>query len=258
MVKKSRVLKQMLMVAGGMRAAARTVKRSRRRVPFLQHRAGRGNFWSGFAVGAATVVGGSVFAMRLQRGGSSRILRLEKSIQIASSVHDVWETWSDLHALSAMSDSIRQVRAFGDRSRWTADVNGVPVEWEAEITQVAPYQAIGWKSVTGPKHSGRVTFSQIGNDTLVHVRMNYAPPVRLLRRFLAPFSGDLEGYVEKVLREVKAGLESRGSSGNNVLNEAQATGTYGPGPELLTDKQNTRFGGPTTPMESTRPPRAKS
>ena len=257
-MKKSRVLKQMLMVAGGMRAAARTVQRSRRRVPFMQPRASRWNFWSGFAMGAATVVGGSMLATRLQRGGSSRILRLEKSIQIASSVHDVWETWNDLEALSAMSDSIRQVRTFGDRSRWTADVNGVPVEWEAEITQIAPYQAIGWKSVTGPQHSGRVTFSQIGNDTLVHVQMNYAPPVRLLRRFLAPFSGDLEGYVEKVLREVKAGLESRGGSRRNGLNEVQATGTYGPGPELLTDKQNTRFGGPPMPMESTRPPRAKS
>lgn len=167
----------------------------------------RGNFWAGIAVGAAAVVGGSWIAGRLRRGGASRILRLEKSIQIASPLHDVWETWNDFEALTAMSDSIREVRTFGDRSRWTVNLDGVPVEWEAQITQIVPYQAIGWKSVSGPKHTGRITFSELGNDTLLHVQMNYAPPARFLRHVLSPFSGDIEGYIEKVLREVKAELE---------------------------------------------------
>ena len=218
----------------------------------------RWGFWSGVATGAAAVAGGSLIAGRLRRGGASRILRLEKSIQIASPIETVWETWSDLDALTVVSDSIQQVRTFGDRSRWKVNVGGVPLEWEAEITQIIPYQAIGWKSVSGPKHSGRINFSQVGSDTLVHVQMNYAPPARLLRRVLSPFSGELEGYIEKVLREVKAGLEEQSASQRSGLNEAHATGTYGPGPELLTDKQNTRFGGPTQPVESTRPPRAKS
>lgn len=177
----------------------------------------RGKFWMGVAAGAAAVVGSSVIAGRLRRGGSSRILRLEKSIQIASPVHDVWETWSDLDSLGAMSETVTQVRSFGDRSRWTVNVNGVPVEWEAEITQVVPYQAIGWKSVSGPKHSGRITFGEVGSDTLLHVQMNYAPPARFLRRMMSPFSGDIEGYIEKVLREVKAGLESRSAKKQGLV-----------------------------------------
>jgi len=168
-----------------------------------------GVFWSGFACGAAAVVTGSFLAERLRRGGASRILRLEKSIQVASPIVDVWETWSDPDALTVLSDRIKQVRTFGDRSHWTVDVNGIPMEWEAEITQIIPYQAIAWKSVTGPKHSGRVTFSQIGQDTLVHVQMNYAPPLRFLRPLLSPFTGDIEGYIERVLRDVKAGLEKQ-------------------------------------------------
>ena len=108
--------------------------------------------------------------------------------------------------------------------------------------------------MSGPKHSGRIHFSQVGCDTLVHVQMNYAPPARFLRRVLSPFSGDLEGYIEKVLREAKAGLEEQSAAQRSGLNEAHATGTYGPGPELLTEKQNTRFGGPSTPIESMRRP----
>ncbi len=166
-----------------------------------------GQFWSGFACGAMAVVAGGLIADRSRRGGGGRVLRLEKSIQIASSLVDVWETWSDLDALTAISDSIQQVRTFGDRSRWTVNLNGTQLQWEAEITQVIPYQAIAWKSVSGPKHTGRVTFSQLGSDTLVHVQMNYVPPMRLLRPMFSPFTGDMEGHVERVLREVKAGLE---------------------------------------------------
>ncbi len=222
----------------------------------------RRDFWIGFAGGVAAVVGATQIAGRLRRGGRSRILRLEKTVQIASPVAKVFDAWSDLETLALMSNLITSVRSFGNRSRWNLNINGVPVEWEAEITQIVPYQAIGWKSVTGPKHSGRINFAHLGNDTLVHVQMNYAPPLRFLRRLLSPFSGDLEGYIERVLRDFKAGLERRASTADEKRRSqdeaARLTGTYGPGPELLTDKQNTRFGAPSTPVEYTRPPEAKS
>ena len=219
----------------------------------------RRNFWTGFAWGAGAVIGSGLVAATLRRGSSSRILRLEKSIQIASALEDVFATWSNFDQLSRMSSMITNVRTFGNRSRWTLNINGMPVEWEAETTQAIPYEAIGWKSVTGPKHTGRITFSRVGGDTLVHVHMNYAPPVRMLRPLLSPFSGDMEGLIERALREFKAGMESgAGGAAPHAEGKARSTGTYGPGPELLTDKQNTRFGAPSTPVEYTRPPEAKS
>src|ERR1700757_2732119 len=54
------------------------------------------SFWSGFACGAGAVIGGGLVAGRLRRGGASRILRLEKSIQIARPGHDVWGAWGGL------------------------------------------------------------------------------------------------------------------------------------------------------------------
>lgn len=175
------------------------------------------DFWSGFVCGAVAVGAGGLWIERSRRGGASRILRLEKSIQIASPLVDVWETWNDFDTLTAMSDSIQQVRTFGDRSRWMVIVNGVPLQWEAEITQVVPYQALAWKSVSGLKHSGRVAFTQIGDDTLVHIQMNYVPSTRFFRPLLSPFAGDIEAYVERVLREFKAGLEKQVMTRKSVV-----------------------------------------
>jgi uncharacterized membrane protein len=215
------------------------------------------SFWTGFAWGAAAVAGTGLAVTTLRRKGGSRILRLEKSIQIAKPLHDVFDVWSNPEDLSRLSGMIARVRTYGNRSRWIVVVNGVPVEWESEITQFVPYQAIGWKSLCGPKHTGRVTFSQIGEDTLVHVHMNYAPPMRLFRPLLSPFTGNLEGYIEQALREIKSALENRSGSRRDQRDEARSTGTYGPGPELLTEKQNTKYGAPSAPVEYTAPPEAK-
>ncbi len=216
------------------------------------------NFWKGFSFGAGAVVGCGLMAARLGRRDASRIMRLEKSIQIAKPLQEVFDAWSNLEDLSHMSNMISSLRTFGNRSRWTLDISGVPVEWEAETTQFIPYQAIGWKSLTGPKHTGRITFSQVGEDTLIHIQMNYAPPVRLLRPLLSPFSGDLEAHIERALREIKAAMENPSPLVRGLQQDVtRTTGTYGRGPELLTEKQNSRFGARSTALEGTRPIEAK-
>ena len=221
----------------------------------------RRDFWMGYTWGAATAIGGALVASYVGRGGASRILRLEKSLQIARPSAEVFDAWIDFEQLPMMIEALESVSSIGHRSHWNARFAGVPVQWDAELTQLIPNQAIGWKSVSGPKHSGRITFSPLGNDTLVHVQMNYAPPVRLLRRALSPFTGDLEGYLEQALRDVKAYLENqpRPAATQRVSQDAlgRATGTYGTGPELVAEQQNPKFGAPSTPVEYTAPPEAK-
>lgn len=212
------------------------------------------HFWSGFAAGAAAALGGLWAANSVGRGSSSRIIRLEKSVQIGRPVSEVFETWSDFSRLPEFSNIIRRVDRYGDRSHWLVDINGRPFEWDAELTQIIPNEAIGWKSVGGTKNTGRITFSAIGDDTLVHVQMNYAPPFRMLRPLLSGMSGQIEGYIEQALRDFKNALESREPAARTG---AQATGTYGPGPEMLTRNTNEKYGAPSVPVEYTRPPDAK-
>ena len=190
----------------------------------------------------------------LGRGGQSRIIRLEKSVQIGRPVEDVFETWCDLEALPRYTNLLRSIRRSGDRSFWIAEVGGIPLQWDAEIVQVIPKESISWKSVEGVRHSGRVTFSTIGDQTLIHVHMNYAPRLWFLRPMLSPAVGMMEGYIEQALRDVKTALESgagKSARQKEPTAPAQATGTYGP------PADNPRFGTPTSPVEFTAPPESK-
>jgi uncharacterized membrane protein len=182
------------------------------------------HFWGGVATGIGATVGTLWALGMIDRGGASRIVRLEKSVQIGRPVREVFEAWRHFERIPQYCRYITHVHSSGFRSHWTANVDGNVFNWEAELTQLIPDQVIGWKSVNGSKHSGRVTFSPIGNDTLVHVQMNYVPPSPLLRPLIGAMSGHVEGYIEQALRDFKTELEARN---RDVPSSEQATGTYG-------------------------------
>lgn len=176
----------------------------------------REGFWAGLGVGTLTGVaaGFAAFALASARGSEhdTRILRLERSIQIGRSAEEVFAAWSRFEDLPDKIASIGSVHVNGAHSSWTVMVNGRPFGFTAEIAQVIPNQAIGWKSISGPKHSGRIHFMQLGEDTLVHVIMNYAPPLGRLGILLSPVTDHLEGRIEEALRDFKRALEATSNS----------------------------------------------
>src|SRR5262245_52515132 len=205
-------------------------------------------FWSGFGVG--TIVGAAAgltacFAISRASSYDRHILRLEKSVQIGRPVEQVFALWSNLEELSKRLSVVKRIHVRGQRSDWRVVIDGKEFSFNAETTQFLPNEAIGWKSVSGPKHSGRISFARLGNDTLVHVAMNYAPPLGRFGRILAPITDHLESYVELGLREFKHALEGKGdakraagkfnergrgpaSAGwDNYKEERRATGTEG-------------------------------
>jgi len=249
-------------------------------------------FWNGFLAGTAAGAGAaaaSVLGWKLAgRARAGRILRIERSLQIGRGVDEVFRAWSDLESLPQRVDFIESVERRGNRSHWVMNVGGRRMEWDAEITQDLPNQALGWKSLSGPKHTGRIDFSPIGGDTLVHVTMNYCPPGQMAGMF-APAQRAIEDYIEEAFRSFKSTLEGKGRedggsqnvntsptmqrsmsptpaqmgkdvTGTSALNEEKrSTGTYGQvsEPDLGRHTQNSRYGGPET-VEYTRPPDAKS
>ena len=223
------------------------------------------NFWAGLGVGAGLGAGVVLLPQLVGRNGMSGILRLEKSIQIGRPVDEVFGAWVDWDRLPRVSDNIASILRHGDRTQWRVKVGGKIIEWDAITEQYIRNQAIGWKSINGPKHTGRITFAPLDNDTQVHVTMNYAPPSRLLRPFLTPMAGQMEGAIEKVLRDFKASVESRprgvqGSVRRGLdqlgpgmqISEMSRSGTLGDEPI-----QETHLGTTTRPLEYTSPPDAK-
>lgn len=167
-------------------------------------------FWAGFAAGAAAgaIAGvGAVLVFRRRAiEADRRVVRLEKSVNVGSPVHRVFSAWQDLEQLPRWIRFIKNVRRYGTRSRWLVNLDGRDFEWEADITQVIPNESIGWKSLSGPKHTGRIAFSPAGEQTVVHVIMNYAPPMGAMGAML-PMQERLEQWIERGLREFKAAME---------------------------------------------------
>lgn len=175
----------------------------------------RDRFWSGFGGGVLTgaAAGSAAFLLASGRASTynSRILRLERSIQIGRPMNEVFAAWSRFDELPQRISALRRVDVSGDRSTWIIQLDGRHFNFEAVTSQLVPNQAIGWKSVSGPKHSGRINFARLGNDTLVHVTMNYAPPLGRFGRLLAPITDHLESRIEEALRDFKRSLEASAS-----------------------------------------------
>lgn len=187
------------------------------------------NYWSVFSagalVGALAGVGGMMAFKNASSNRSGRVIRLEKSVQVGRSVGDVYRAWSHFDRLPQFISFVKDVRVFGDRSHWSVNINGKSFDWDAEVVQRIPNESIGWKSVTGPKHTGRIHFSSIGDQAMVHVTMNYAPPLGRLGG-MVPVEDSLESYIEQGLREFKYSMEGTGTESIH----GQATGTYGSDP----------------------------
>jgi uncharacterized membrane protein len=202
----------------------------------------RADFWNGFFSGIGAGVAAGVGAMMAWKsfgpGRNNRVLRIERSIEIGAPLAEVFRAWADLENLPSRISAVRRVTRLGGRFHWELEVGGQRFAWESIVTQLVPNEAIGWKSTAGPKHTGRITFSPLGSDTVLHVQMNYAPPLGRASAVLAPVETQLENHVEHALHEFKASLER-----NNRWE--RATGTYG-------STQSSRFGG-MEPVEFTRP-----
>ena len=191
-------------------------------------------FWSGFAagtvVGALAGVGGVLAARRRASEADRRVVRLEKSINIGSPVQRVFAAWSDLEQLPRWISFIRRVEHRGPRWHWLVNLNDREFQWDSQITQVIPGESIGWKSLRGPRHTGRITFSPAGEQTVVHVIMNYAPPMGRVGAMM-PMEEHLERWIERGLREFKAAMEQEQhqaalrTGAENT--ETRATGTTG-------------------------------
>lgn len=228
----------------------------------------RNHFWKGFGVGATLGAVAVLLPQLVGRGAGSRIIRLEKSIQIGRPVEEVFNAWVDWERLPRVSDNVVDIRRFGNLLRWRVQVNGQELAWDAVTEQMIPNQAIAWKSVRGIKHTGRVTFSPLVSDTVVHVTMNYAPPTRALRPLLSPMTGHMEGLIEKVLRDFKASVESRPSGAQGSAAIRSGSEKIGPGSEMADiaktgtfgaelRRSELGFGGSVSPVEYTAPPEAK-
>ena len=134
-------------------------------------------------------------------------------ITINRSPQEVYAFWRDFQNLSRFMTRVESVQVYDQvRSRWTVNVAGKSLEWDAEITQDRPNQSISWRTLKNADvaNSGEVRFLRAagGRGTEVCVRIEVTPPAGMLGHAAAKMGRLLpEQEVANDLRRLKQILE---------------------------------------------------
>lgn len=109
-------------------------------------------------------------------------IKIRRAITIDKSADELYTFWRKLENLPQFMHHLERVEQTGDKSsHWQAKViGGIPVEWDAEITEDVPGQRIAWRTKPDAQvqQSGVVEFKKAtgGRGTVVNVAMQYTPP----------------------------------------------------------------------------------
>lgn len=143
-----------------------------------------------------------------------RAIEIQKDINIAAPVERVYEFWSNVENFPMFMTNVQEVRATNEgRSHWKVKgPAGVPVEWDAIITEQIPNKLLAWKSVAGASvaNSGIIRFDQNPDGTTrLEVKLSYNPPGGAMGHALAALLGaDPKRQMDQDFVRVKTLIET--------------------------------------------------
>lgn len=160
---------------------------------------------------AALAVGGILLSKQLKKPRGSRSMsKAEESIEVDVPVSTAYNQWTQFEDFPKFMENVHEVRQLDDTHvHWRADVAGKEEQWDAEITEQIPDKRIAWRSTSGVKNAGVVTFHKISDSkTRVMLQMDYAP--RSADEKIGDALGLVRMQMKGNLKRFKELLESRG------------------------------------------------
>lgn len=136
--------------------------------------------------------------------------RIEKEIDVNVPVRTAYNQWTQFESFPTFMEGVKSVRQLDDEHlRWHAEILGKDETWEAEITEQIPDRRIAWRSTSGARNAGIVTFQPMGDGaTKVLLTIEYEPEGAMEQ------AGDWLGVVSQRvggdLRRFKEFIESTG------------------------------------------------
>jgi uncharacterized membrane protein len=167
-------------------------------------------------VGAGLLAGGLRTRRRhANRPGAERrrTVDIQKSLYIEAPAEQVYAFWTNYENFPLFMSNVRAVADLGGgRSHWVVSgPAGVPVEWNAVMTQDTPNEAIAWRSEPGStlENAGIIRFRPEGAGTRVDFRLCYNPPGGGAGEAVAElFGADPRAKLNEDLGRMKTLLES--------------------------------------------------
>jgi uncharacterized membrane protein len=143
-------------------------------------------------------------------------MRVKRAVTINRPVEEVYAFWRDFENLPRFMYHLEMVENTGvNRSHWVAKAPaGKTVEWEAEVTDDRPNEAIAWRSIGSDDdvhNSGVVRFLPApgGRGTEIHVELQYDPPAGKAGALVAKLFGEEPAeQTSDDLRRLKQVLET--------------------------------------------------
>lgn len=134
-----------------------------------------------------------------------------ESVEVDVPIRTAYNQWTQVETFPLFMEAVRTVEQIDDtHSRWTAELGGVNVGFDAVVTEQHPDERVAWKSLEGEvDHAGVVTFHRLdANRTLVTVQMEWEPHGALQK------AGSMLSYdkfqVRRDIERFKQYIESRG------------------------------------------------
>lgn len=135
-------------------------------------------------------------------------MAIHETIEVEVPLSTAYNQWTQFEEFPRFMEGVESVRQLdASRLHWKAEIGGKTVEWQAKITEQIPDMRVAWRSTSGAKNSGSVTFDRLGeNRTRVHLELEYEPEglVENVGDFLGLVSrrarGDLERFKEFIER----------------------------------------------------------
>ena len=146
-----------------------------------------------------------------------RTVDIQKTLFIEAPPDQVYEFWTDYENFPLFMSNVREVRDLGGgRSHWVVrGPGGVPIEWDAVLTEQVPGEILAWRSRPGSmlENAGAVRFRPEGEGTRVDLRLCYSPPIGGAGRAVAELLGaDPRAKLNEDLGRLKSLLEGANRS----------------------------------------------
>jgi uncharacterized membrane protein len=133
-----------------------------------------------------------------------------ESIDVKVPLSTAYNQWTQFEEFPHFMEGVKSVRQIDDTHlHWVAEIAGKEEEWNAEITEQHPDERVAWRSISGPKHAGVVTFHRLDDDTTrVTLQMDVEPEGVVEN--VGTALGFLERRVKGDLQRFREFIEGRG------------------------------------------------
>ena len=137
--------------------------------------------------------------------------RIVESTDVEVPVRVAYDQWTQFEEFPRFMEGVKSVQQLNDTTlEWDAEINGIERSWRAEISEQEPDTVVAWRSTSGAKNDGRVSFEPIdGARTRVTLELDVEPEGAIEK------AGDALGFVQRQvegdLKRFKEFIESRGA-----------------------------------------------